>query len=203
MKKGTAVANVAPVGNLRFISLLLAIAVLAGACSSSAVEENAPGDSGLDALSAGSDVVNESDTFAETPRVAGAPLNPFDLRAGQCYNEDSWFDEELERRVSLTASIDCVQPHDREVFFEAEFPAPNGAPFPGDEQMSEWSTEVCYEAFEGFVGLEYELSQYEISFIHPTQATFEHEVGRHRRVTCVLFDIGGEDLTGSARGTAF
>ena len=69
--------------------------------------------------------------------------------------------------------------------------------------MSEWSTEVCYGAFEGFVGLEYELSKYEISFIHPTQATFEHEVGRHRRVACVLYDIGGEDLTGSARDTGF
>ena len=67
--------------------------------------------------------------------------------------------------------------------------------------MTEWSTELCYGAFEQFVGLEYELSRYEIGFIQPTEATFEHEVGRHRRVACVLFDEGGEELVGTARAT--
>lgn len=144
---------------------------------------------------------NAETPVEEVPQVPGAPLNPFDLRAGQCFNEGSWFDEARERRIDLTASIGCEQPHQREVYFEAEFPAPNGAPFPGEAAMQEWSTELCYSEFEQFVGLEYERSRYEISFIHPTESTFEHEVGRHRRVTCVLFDLLGEDLVGSAHGT--
>lgn len=185
----------------RGLLLVIALAVILGACSSS--DEQTASDSGESPEVAGqvdSDAVDATDPDAP-PQVAGAPLNPFDLRAGQCYNEGSWFDEERERRIELTATVACDQPHQREVFFEAEFPAPNGAPFPGDVAMDEWSTEVCYGAFETFVGLEYELSRYEISFIHPTEATFEHEVGRHRRVTCVLFDLDGDELVGSARGT--
>jgi hypothetical protein len=124
------------------------------------------------------------------------------LRSGQCFSEWSWFDEEFDRRIEITAAVDCSEPHKREVYHEAEFPAPNGAPYPGETKMTEWSTDLCYDAFAGFVGTEYELSQYGIDFIQPTQETFEHPVGRHRRVTCVLFDIDGEDLVGSARQTA-
>ncbi len=186
----------------RLILLAIAVALFAGACSSSPDEGAlADDDSGVNEVSV--DVEGSADVVEDAgpPLVPGAPLNPFDLRAGQCYNEGSWFDEERERRIELTASIGCDQPHQREVFFESEFPAPNGAPFPGDVAMDEWSTELCYTAFEDFVGLEYELSQYEIGFIHPTEATFEHEVGRHRRVTCVLFDLAGDELVGSARNS--
>lgn len=135
------------------------------------------------------------------PNVPGAPLNPFDLRAGQCFNQGSWYDEGLERRIDLTASIECTLQHQREMYHEADFPAPNGAPFPGETKMTEWSTQVCYEAFDDFVDNEYELSMFEIGFFQPTQATFEHEVGRHRRVTCYLYDPVEETKTGSAQGT--
>lgn len=183
-----------------FLLLAVALALIASACSSADGDESAEAE-GPPGVTAEVDDATATEVDDAPPQVAGAPLNPFDLRAGQCYNEGSWFDEERETRIELTASVTCDRPHQREVFFEAEFPAPNGAPFPGEVSMEEWSTELCYGAFEDFVGLEYELSRYEISFIHPTEATFEHEVGRHRRVTCVLFDLSGEELVGSAQGT--
>lgn len=175
--------------------------MILGACSSSPDDAAQGDDEALNEVTAETDASGDAVEPAEPPQIIGAPLNPFDLRAGQCYNEGSWFDEERERRIELTATVGCDQPHQREVFFEAEFPAPNGAPFPGDVAMDEWSTELCYNAFEGFVGTEYELSRYEIGFIHPTEATFEHEVGRHRRVTCVLFDLLGDELVGSAQNS--
>lgn len=176
---------------------LCLFALIATACSTGddTLEDGAEQGSSESALSIDGEAVADLDA---APDVPGAPLNPFDLRAGQCFNEGSWYDEVLERRIDLTASVSCDQPHQKEMYHEAEFPAPNGAPFPGEAKMTEWSTQVCYEAFPDFVDSEYELSQFEIGFLQPTQATFEHEVGRHRRVTCYLFDPSTEVSSGSA-----
>ena len=179
--------------------LLLLLAIVASACSSASTENS--NDPESDQPESADEVEAAGGDPDAPPDVPGAPLNPFDLRAGECFNEGSWYDEVLERRIDLTASVDCSQPHQREMFHEAEFPAPNGAPFPGETKMTEWSTQLCYDAFTDFVNAEYELSVYEIGFIQPTQATFEHEVGRHRRVTCYLFDPAQDMLTGSARAT--
>ena len=51
------------------------------------------------------------------------------------------------------------------------------------------------------MGEEYELSVYGIEYLQPTKDTFEHPVGRHRRVSCFLYDTAGEPLTQSARDT--
>jgi hypothetical protein len=184
-------------------STVILFSVLLGAflfgCSSS-TEELAQDENPADAIDGGSAVrVDESDS---EPDWTGAQLNRYDLRVGNCFSEWSWFDEQFDRRINITASVDCGETHLREVFHEAEFPAPNGAPFPGETKMTEWSTDLCYGAFADFVGLEYELSVYGIDFIQPTQETFEHPVGRHRRVTCILYNVDEEELVGSARLTA-
>lgn len=184
---------------LRRLFLVLSAVMAMTACSSDSVE-NETGTNDSSAESAETETTDEAEDAI--PQVNGAPLNPFDLRSGQCFNEVSWIDEVQERRINVTAAIDCSQPHDKEVYHEAEFPAPAGAPFPGELKMSEWSTELCYDAFLGFVGEEYELSIYGIDFLQPTKETFEHEVGRHRRVTCFLYDTSGEQLTASAQGSA-
>lgn len=173
--------------------------LLTSACSSSNVDGAVDPDTNDEIPTSDDGVVDAALTDASN--VPGAPLNPFDLRAGECFNEGSWYDEALERRIDLTAMVACDQPHQKEMYHEAEFPAAAGAPFPGEAKMTEWSTQVCYEAFIGFVGEEYELSRFELGFLQPTQATFEHEVGRHRRVTCYLFDPGEEMVSGSARST--
>lgn len=185
------------VTRVRLTVVLLISVLFAIGCSSNsddAGEEENPELVSLDGASGSIAEVGE-------PDWTGAPVNPFDLRAGDCYNEVSWIDEDQERRINITAKIDCAEPHDREVYFEEEFPAPQNAPFPGDVKMSEWSTELCYGAFSGFVGLEYELSIYGIDFLQPTKETFEHPVGRHRRVTCSLYDTTDNQVVGTARGS--
>ena len=185
-----------PVPGRGLVAIVIGALFALGACSSADSEANS-GSAGSDSESAAAGV--ETDDPTVEPEWTGAPLNPFDLRSGQCFNEASWIDAEQDRRISITAAIDCAEPHDKEVYFEAEFPAPAGAPFPGDTAMTAWSTELCYEAFEPFVGREYELSIYGIDFLQPTQETFEHPVGRHRRVSCYLYDTSGEQMTDSAR----
>jgi hypothetical protein len=178
-------------------SVLLSVFLLG--CSSAA-EESAQDQNPADFVDGGSAVrVGEPDS---EPEWTGAQLNRYDLRVGNCFSEWSWFDEEFDRRINITAAVDCGETHLREVFHEAEFPAPNGAPFPGEAKMTEWSTDLCYGAFADSVGVEYELSVYGIDFIQPTQETFEHPVGRHRRVTCILYHVDDDELMGSARLTA-
>jgi hypothetical protein len=184
---------------LRRILVVFTVLGARTACSSDSGDSESSSNDGADPTDGTTE--DETDESA-IPEWSGDPLNPFDLRSGQCFNEVSWIDEVQERRINITAAIDCAQPHDKEVYFEAEFPAPNGAPFPGDVKMGEWSTEVCYDAFSDFVGEEYELSKYGIDYLQPTKDTFEHPVGRHRRVTCFLYDTGGEQLTSTARGSA-
>lgn len=176
------------------LTLGLLVAIIAVGCTSDPDAETGEADAGTDA-----ETVSSIEADTGEPEWSGAPVNPFDLRAGQCFNEVSWIDAEEERRINITARIDCAEPHDREVYFEEEFPAPNGAPFPGEVKMTEWSTELCYQAFVDFVGVEYELSRFDIDFLQPTEATFEHPVGRHRRVTCSLYDTSDEPMIGSAR----
>lgn len=184
----------------RFLSGFIIVSCLvAGACSS-ASEENSEEQSNDE--QGGEQLSTDTGEDSGEPDWTGAQLNPYDLRVGQCFSDWSWFDEGFDRRINITAAVDCSEPHKKEVFHEAEFPAPNGAPFPGETKMTEWSTDLCYGAFADFVGVDYELSVYEIDFIQPTQATFEHPVGRHRRVTCVLYHLDGADLEGSARQTA-
>ena len=179
-----------------FAAIWATLLLVVSSCSSAST---AGDDSGARSAAGSGAASDEVDDATVEPEWTGAPLNPFDLRSGQCFNEASWIDLEQDRRISITASIDCAQPHDKEVYFEAEFPAPNGAPFPGDDAMTAWSTELCYEAFPSFVGLDYELSIYGIDFLQPTQETFEHPVGRHRRVSCYLYDTTGEQMIESAR----
>lgn len=180
-------------------SLVIAVVLLGAGCTSTG-EAASDGVNAADSAT-GAALETEGESSGE-PDWTGEQLNPFDLRAGQCFSEWSWFDEQFDRRINITAAVDCSQSHKKEAFFEAEFPAPNGAPFPGETRMTEWSTDVCYAAFADFVGIEYERSIYGIDFIQPTRETFEHPVGRHRRVTCVLHHIDDEDLLGSARQTA-
>ena len=180
-------------------SLVVAVVLLGAGCSSTGEEA---GGSLNAAESARSGSFETAEETSGEPDWTGEQLNPFDLRSGQCFSEWSWFDEQFDRRINITAAVDCAQPHKKEVFHEAEFPAPSGAPFPGETLMTEWSTDLCYSVFADFVGLEYERSVYGIGFITPTRDTFEHPVGRHRRVACVLHHIDDEDLIGSVRQTA-
>ena len=190
----------------RWLWILLALAAFASACSSGtdlegALVGNSPDQEAIDDADDSVEQVEQIEPEPDVPDVPGAPLNRFELQVGQCFNEGSWYDEELDRRIDLTASTSCEGDHQGEVYHEAEFPAPNGALFPGDDTLSEWSTQVCYNAFSEFVDAEYEVSSLEIGVVQPTRQTFEDEVGRHRRVFCYVFDPSGQDSVGSAEGS--
>ncbi|HJP16412.1 MAG TPA: septum formation family protein [Acidimicrobiales bacterium] len=113
--------------------------------------------------------------------------NVFSLKVGQCF-ADSVFGEE----VTNVDIVDCDEPHLNEIYAVTELPD-------GDFPLvfiQEDSVELCYQAFEPFVGQAYEYSIYEIGFLHPTKETWDEL--DDREVVCYLFDINEKMKTGTA-----
>lgn len=134
------------------------------------------------------------------PDVIGDPVNPLDVHVGECINQYSWTEDD--DRVEVTTLVPCDGPHDREVYFESNFPAEAGAPYPGPEPIEEYARQTCYDAFAPFVGVAYEVSDLEIAFTIPPEENFVDPAARYRGVVCYLYDPDGATLTGTARNTA-
>ena len=65
--------------------------------------------------------------------------------------------------------------------------------------MTAVAVSQCYEGFEDFVGIIYELSELEINYLTPNRTNFEHEIAQFRGVHCYLFQDDGSELLGSAK----
>ena len=119
---------------------------------------------------------------------SGTPVE--ELRLGDCFSfgqgTTGGVVVEVERQ-------DCTTPHDNEVFFEDEAP---DVEFPGDQALSEAADQLCYDAFPGFVGVEFEESVIGYDFLQPTEEGWS---AGDRIISCYLY-VDGQTLTSSLRG---
>lgn len=97
--------------------------------------------------------------------------------------------------------VDCAIDHANEVFAVFEYdaidagePADEGAAFPGDLILSEYSTSQCQQRLGEYVGTPYAQSDLEISSIYPTSASWAQA---DRQIICAAFSRDGEPLVGS------
>lgn len=90
---------------------------------------------------------------------------------------------------------DCSTPHDLEVFATAQL---TEQPWPGTSAVDSDADELCYDAFEGYVGVAQEDSDYDYTFFAPSKR--EWAEGR-RTVVCVITPAD-DYLVGSVKGTA-
>lgn len=123
--------------------------------------------------------------------LGGASVQEFSV--GQCIN-DPIVAEDAEQEVGELPVVDCSEPHTGEVFFvevltDAEYPA--DAATRGDE--------ICYNAFEPFVGISYEESALYVTSLYPTTTSWD---AGDRQIVCLIIDADGAQMTGSAKGTA-
>lgn len=130
------------------------------------------------------------------------PLGPgqqelwvFDLEVGDCFNERIRSQDGTE--VETIVKVACDEPHDNEVFDELVFPQVADAPYPGHSELTAYADGQCLDAFEGFVGISYVLSELEIGTVVPTLDSW---IEGDRDLTCVLYDVGGEPLESSMAG---
>ena len=137
----------------------------------------------------------DASTSTSTSLVpVGDPVNKYTLNVGDCFNRYE--------SIDVTTRVPCSNPHDREVFFKLTYPAPFGDPYPGAQALQKWGTTACYQQFQSYVGVIYELSELVIGVLTPTKENFEDERARYRGVTCYLLRSGAQ-LTGSMRDSKF
>ncbi len=177
------------------IALLFALLLLGAACSS-ATDEPAATDS---TVAVPPDLIGTAPPVTEPaiPEWTGDVVNALDVHLGECINKYSWI--ENDRRVQLTTQVPCDGPHDREVYFETNFPAEFGAPYPGADFLSEYAQTVCYREFETFVGAAYEVSELELDFTIPPEDAFMDRAARYRGIVCYLLRGDKQPLLGTAR----
>ncbi|MDU0348981.1 septum formation family protein, partial [Actinomyces sp. MRS3W] len=100
--------------------------------------------------------------------------------------------------VTNVSRVDCASPHLYEVYAEGAISADT---FPDDELMEQYVSDICYGAFETYVGMSYDdayaQGSYAASSLRPTEATWAQG---DRTVSCLLTSVDGSQLTGSARG---
>ncbi|WP_419917613.1 septum formation family protein [Candidatus Poriferisocius sp.] len=133
-------------------------------------------------------------------RFEGTVTEPYDLLVGTCFNQYSYRDRN-DLLARLTTAIGCTRPHNAQVYAMVLHDAPPGAPYPGEEAVDTWGQMQCYQKFESFVGLAYELSQLEIGMITPRRDTWEGE-DSHRLIACYVYSLERKLLVGTMNGIA-
>jgi hypothetical protein len=89
---------------------------------------------------------------------------------------------------------DCSTPHDLEVYYSAALPLTD---WPGSGDVDDAGDDVCYQAFEDYVGISWDDSDLDYTFFAPSRT--EWNAGRHE-VVCVILP-SEEHLVGSVKGT--
>lgn len=122
--------------------------------------------------------------------VEAGEIGAFRIQLGDCLNGTAT------GLVESMEGVPCSMPHDVEVYHAFLLP---GGVFPGATAVSEAASEGCYNAFEPFVGHEYETSIYDISSLYPTLESWNQL--DDREVLCLMDNYDRTKKTGSARNT--
>lgn len=123
-----------------------------------------------------------------TEQVPDARRRAAGIEVGDCY------DEPQDDRGDVQP-ISCDDPHDNEAY--AAFQLSDGD-YPGDAAILADASARCLERFEGFVGVPYDSSGYDVDALTPTRLTWDDG---DRKVVCILFLVNGEQMTGTAQGS--
>lgn len=137
-----------------------------------------------------------------SPSASGSHTSAFDLELGDC------FDTEDITTVDEVVVLDCEEPHVYEVFGVSEYDAGADDAYPGEEPLNDAADEACRPAFEDYVGVSYDVSEWFATFINPSVGTWAEG---DREILCVLHEEAppGPDgteltppaVTGSAQGS--
>ncbi|MDH4362663.1 MAG: septum formation family protein [Acidimicrobiia bacterium] len=125
--------------------------------------------------------------------VGGGDLGAFTIKVGDCLAGG------VTGEIESVDGVPCEEPHQSEVYYSFAIPEGDGT-FPGTEAVQDRADESCLGAFQGFVGIDFETSIYEISTITPTAESWAQL--DDREVLCLIGQAEGTLSTGTAKGTA-
>ena len=116
---------------------------------------------------------------------------PPPMRAGLC------FPAHLDiSTVMAYEAVPCDDEHGSEVVGVVKLPDTR---YPGSDAAYAAADPYCYEAFAKYVGVDYEESELEMTFVFPTEETWDEG---DRQVVCYAHEVGGAAVTGTVRDTA-
>lgn len=141
--------------------------------------------SGCSALAGG----NEPERDESGGITEAGEADAFAIRVGDCLESMDFSDELITVPV-----IPCAEPHDSEVYASVDLP---DGDYPGPEEVAAQAEELCYDEFEGFVGIPWDASGLEYGYLSPTQESWER--AGDREVLCMVWDPAGP-TTGSLAG---
>lgn len=149
-------------------------------------------------------VVTEPSTTTSTteaPVEAGEAVYVYTPSQGDCFDRRRLQPDEGGPMVILL--LDCELPHSFEVFGVFEFddrvllPTSGASPgFPGQDALAADARLRCPPLFAQWVGMPYEVSQLEMSWIVPDSDSWANG---NRVIGCTIFDPFTERLTGTTR----
>ena len=135
-------------------------------------------------------------TTTKPPPIIGEPINVYTLALDECFNRYETGTD------MITTRVPCEVAHKGEVFATMVHPSPFGDPWPGNDALQRYGLRLCYQNFEAFAGVIYELSVLGIGVLTPPQANWEDVKARYRGITCYVQRNDDEPLVGSMRGKA-
>jgi len=122
--------------------------------------------------------------------VGEGSVDAFSLRVGDCFNSAS-----SDTEVSSVPGVPCTDLHDYETY--AVFDV-NVTEYPGEDGMMELAFESCMDQFPSYVGTDYESSTLEVTSMFPSPESWRQD---DREVLCAVYDMNGEQLVGSTKGS--
>lgn len=130
--------------------------------------------------------LTEADRDTAGNLTSQGKVNVTDLKAGDCVVDDL-----AEGEFTRVKVAPCAESH----FFEtyATFNLPKGE-FPGDERVDKLSGKGCLKKFAAFVGIPYDDSKIDMTYMAPVESTWDI----NRGVACIL--TVGVETTGSFKG---
>ena len=118
-------------------------------------------------------------------------VSAFSLRIGDCYDDPA-------PDVTVIESVEgipCTLPHDNEIYAITQI---SGSVFPGSEEVISLARDFCLGQFEDFVGIEYASSVLDITYVFPTEESWNRI--NDREIACSVFHMDDEQLSGSMKG---
>lgn len=122
--------------------------------------------------------------------VDAGTLDAFQVQLGDCFDDpDAYADE-----FSSLPGVPCSEPHDNEAYAVFDLTMSS---YP-EYDIAEISESSCIDRFQGYVGRDYESSSLDVVTMYPSAESWAQS---DREVVCALYDMSGEKLLGSVKGS--
>ncbi len=88
------------------------------------------------------------------------------------------------------------QPHDNEIYAQMQMYQPS---YPGEQVVLQSAEDYCLAQFPSFVGKSYESSILDVTYIYPTQESWNQV--NDREISCAGIDMNLDKLVGTTKGS--